>query len=68
MKRAPIVEDWSRFNRAVLEVADGLPQLVDRKHPLPSQPKRAPAEHISEPSDDGDHYGLITRHKWRKLA
>ena len=68
MKRAPIVEDWSRFNRAVLEVADGLPPLVTRKQPAAQQPKRESTEHVSEPGDGGDTYGLIARHKWRKHA
>jgi hypothetical protein len=64
MKRAPIIEDWSRFNRAVLEVADS--QLVGRKQPVPQQPK--PPEFVPEPVDGGDSYGLITRHQWRKHA
>ncbi len=68
MKRAPIIEDWSRFNRAVLEVADGLPQLVAQKQPAPRQPKREPTELVSEPGDGGDTYGLIARHKWGKHA
>jgi hypothetical protein len=68
MKRAPIIEDWSRFNRAVLEVADGLPQLVARKQPAKQQPKRQPSELVSEAGDGGDTYGLIARRKWRKHA
>jgi hypothetical protein len=68
MKRAPIVEDWSRFNQAVLEVADGFPQSVARKQPVPQQPKREPTELVSESGADGDTYGLIARHKWRKHA
>ena len=68
MKRAPIIEDWSRFNRAVMEVADGLPHLGARKQAAPQQPKREPTDFASEPADGGDIYGLIARQKWRKHA
>lgn len=68
MKRAPIVEDWSRFNRAVLEVADGRLQPVTRRQAAPQQPKREIAERVPDPADDGDKYGLVARQNWRKRA
>ena len=68
MKRAPIVEDWSRFNRAVLEIADGRPEPAARKHGAPQQPRREPAERVSEPSDEADIHGLIAHQNLRKRA
>lgn len=68
MKRAPIIEDWSRFNRSVLEVADGLPPPVARKPPVPQQTKREPTERVSEAGDGGDTYGLLARKQWRTHA
>ena len=68
MRRAPISEDWSRFNRAVLEVADSLPQLFAREPPVPPPPKREPTDLVSKPGEGGDTYGLIARHKWRTHA
>ena len=68
MKRAPIIEDWSRFNRAVLDVADGRPQPTPRREAAPQQPKREPAERVSEPGDERDRYGLLTRQTWHKRA
>jgi hypothetical protein len=68
MKRAPIIEDWSRFNRAVLEIADARPQPMPQKEAAPQQPKREPAERASEPGDAGDSYGVIARQNWSKRA
>lgn len=69
MKRAPIIEDWSRFNRAVLEVADE-PQQPARKQPAPPPPlpKREAVAPVSRSGEGEDTYGLIARHMWRKHA
>lgn len=68
MRRARIIEDWSRFNRAVLEVADGDTPPIPRRNPAPPQPKRETAERAAEPGDDTDTYGIIARHHWRQRA
>lgn len=68
MKRAAIIEDWSRFNRAVMEVADGPPQTMLRRQAAPPQAKRETAERVPEPGDEAERYRLIARQNWRKLA
>ena len=68
MKRAPVIEDWSRFNRAVLDIADGRPQPVAQRQPAPQRPKREPTELVSEPGDESDKYGFLARRKLRKHA
>jgi hypothetical protein len=74
MKRAPIIEDWSRFNRSVLEVADRVHLAAQKQaapqQPTPQQPKPEPTqpEPGPEPIDGGDTYGLVARRKWRRHA
>lgn len=67
MKRVRVIEDWSRFNDAVLRVADGVPKPAPRPSPAPPAPQE-PSELVSEPAGVSDAYGLITRHRWRKHA
>lgn len=65
MRRATVIEDWSRFNRAVLEAADGLLPPGDQR-PAAAPPQREQPGPVPEAGDSGDSYGLIARHKWRK--